>query len=211
MIETINSLDSQLFLYLNSLGSESFDGFWLFVTNKWTSIPLYLLALFLVYKHYGLKGALVILAAVALMIATTDQLSNVFKDGFKRPRPCQVESFQSIMRMIAVRCGKYGFFSAHAASSVAVSVFLSLLLRKKYLITPYLLLIWCAIVSYSRIYVGVHYPTDIIFGGLVGIGVGIAYYKILGMAYLKIMKCKVEILEQKAIKEKLAEVNSNNL
>src|SRR5690625_4801363 len=98
MIETLANLDTELFLYLNSLGSEKFDAFWLFVTNKWSSIPLYLLALFLVYRKYGVKGDLIILGVVALMIATTDQLSNLFKDSFQRPRPCQVDSFQDIMR-----------------------------------------------------------------------------------------------------------------
>src|SRR5699024_2728023 len=161
MIETLANLDTELFLYLNSLGSEKFDAFWLFVTNKWSSIPLYLLALFLIYRKHGVKGALIILGMIALMITTTDQLSNFFKDSFQRLRPCQVDSFQEIMRMVAPRCGKYGFFSAHAASSVAVSVFLSKLLRKDYKITPYLLLVWCSMVVYSRVYLGVHYPADI--------------------------------------------------
>ena len=191
MIETLANLDTELFLYLNSLGSEKFDAFWLFVTNKWSSIPLYLLALFLVYRKHGVKGALIILGVVALMIATTDQLSNLFKDSFQRPRPCQVDSFQDIMRMVAPRCGKYGFFSAHAASSVAVSVFLSKLLRRDYRITPYLLLVWCSMVAYSRVYLGVHYPADIIFGASIGAIVGIGYFKLLCYVYKRILKSEV--------------------
>lgn len=193
MIEVINNLDTRLFLYLNSLGSETFDGFWLFVTNKWSSVPLYLLALYLVYREHGIKGAMIILVTVALMIATTDQLSNLFKDGFQRPRPCQEDAFKDVMRMVAVRCGKYGFFSAHAASSVAVSIYLSRLLCSKYTITPYLLLIWCALVSYSRIYLGVHYPGDIVVGAMVGLIVGVVYYKLLTLAYYRVMKCKVHL------------------
>ena len=191
MIDTLANLDTELFLYLNGLGSEKFDAFWLFVTNKWSSIPLYLLALFLVYRKHGLKGALIILGVVALMIATTDQLSNLFKDSIKRPRPCQVASFQDIMRMVAPRCGKYGFFSAHAASSVAVSVFLSKLLRRDYKITPYLLLVWCSMVAYSRVYLGVHYPADIIFGASIGALVGVGYFRLLRYVYKRILKSEV--------------------
>ena len=191
MIDTLANLDTELFLYLNNLGSKKFDAFWLFVTNKWSSIPLYLLALFLIYRKHGVKGALIILGVVTLMIATTDQLSNLFKDSFQRPRPCQVASLQDIMRMVAPRCGKYGFFSAHAASSVAVSVFLSKLLRRDYRITPYILLVWSSLVAYSRVYLGVHYPADIIFGATVGALVGIGYFRLLRYAYLKIMHAEV--------------------
>lgn len=191
MIEALANLDTDLFLYLNNLGSEKFDTFWLFVTNKWTSIPLYALALYLVYRKHGIKGALIIMGVVALMIATTDQLSNFFKDSFQRARPCQVIAFQDVMRMVAPRCGKYGFFSAHAASAVAVSVFLSKLLRRDYNITPYLLLVWCSMVAYSRVYLGVHYPGDIIFGGSMGALVGIGYFKLLCYVYKKIMHTEV--------------------
>src|SRR5690625_7715016 len=100
MIDTLANLDTGLFLYLNNLGSEKFDTFWLYVTNKWTSIPLYVLALFLVYRKHGIKGALIIMGVVALMITTTDQLSNLFKDNLQRPRPCKVVSLQDIMLKI---------------------------------------------------------------------------------------------------------------
>lgn len=200
MIEILNNLDTELFLYLNNLGTESFDRFWLIVTNKFSSIPIYLLALILVYRHHGIKGALIILVTVILMITTTDQLSNLFKDGLQRARPCKVEDFQGVMRMIAIRCGKYGFFSAHAATSVAISVFLSKLLRHNYNITPYLLLVWCVLVSYSRVYLGVHYPGDILFGSFIGIFVGIGYFKLLCYVYLKVMKNQV-------VSSKLVKVN----
>lgn len=203
MIETLNNLDTELFLYLNNLGTETFDGFWLFVTNKFSSIPIYLLALLLVYRHHGIKGAIIILLIVGLMIATTDQLSNLFKDGFQRARPCKVEGFQGIMRMIALRCGKYGFFSAHAATSVAISVYLSKLLSQNYKITPYLLIVWCLLVSYSRVYLGVHYPGDILFGGFIGALVGIGYFKLMCYVYIKIMKHQV-------ISSKVVKVNPNN-
>jgi undecaprenyl-diphosphatase len=172
MIEELLKYDTELFLFLNNLGNESWDGFWLFITHKWGSIPIYALLLYLVYKEFGIKGTAVILIIVALMITTTDQLANLFKYGIQRPRPCRVESLQQSMRFIAEGCGRFGYFSAHAASSMAAAVFLGLLLRHRYYYLPFLLLFWAVLTAYSRIYLGVHYPLDIItgmiFGGIAG-------------------------------------------
>lgn len=172
MIETLVSYDTELFLFLNNLGSPAWDEFWRVVTEKWSSIPIYVILLYLVFKHYGLKGTLLILVCVALMITATDQLANLFKYGIERPRPCRVEALQDQMRFVADGCGRFGFFSAHAASSMAAAVFLGLALRNYYRYLPFLLLIWAVIVAYSRIYLGVHYPLDIItgmfFGGILG-------------------------------------------
>lgn len=172
MIETLLKYDTDLFLFLNSLGSETWDGFWLIVTAKWSSIPLYAVLLYLIYKHYGIKATLIVMVSVALMITATDQLANLFKYGIQRPRPCQVEALKGTMRFVADICGRYGYFSAHAASSMAAAVFLGLLLKKWYNYLPFLLLFWAVIIGYSRIYLGVHYPLDVItgmfFGGILG-------------------------------------------
>ncbi len=178
MIEELLKYDTELFLFLNKLGNTSWDGFWLIVTEKWSSIPIYAVLLYLVYKNYGLKGTLIVMISVALMITATDQLANLFKHGIKRPRPCQVETLRETMRYIAVRCGRYGYFSAHAASTMAVAVFLSLLLKKWYQYLPFLLLFWAAVVAYSRIYLGVHYPLDIVTGMFFGALIGLLFYNI---------------------------------
>ncbi len=176
MIETLLTYDTSLFLYLNNLGNESWDGFWLIVTEKWSSIPLYVGLLYLIYRHYGAKGALIVMVAVALMITATDQLANLFKYGIERPRPCRVEALQGQMRFIAEGCGRFGFFSAHAASSMAAAVFLGLALRKYYKYLPFLLLLWAVVVAYSRIYLGVHYPLDIVCGMALGGILGWGFY-----------------------------------
>lgn len=173
MIEELLKYDTELFLFLNNLGSESWDEFWRIVTEKWSSIPLYVILLYLIYKKLGTKGTLIVLVCAALLVTATDQLANLFKYNIMRPRPCRLESLQDSMRFVADGCGRFGYFSAHAASSMGVAVFLGLLLRPFFKYLPFLLLFWAVLLGYSRIYLGVHYPLDVItgmfFGGILGL------------------------------------------
>ncbi|MFT4673945.1 MAG: undecaprenyl-diphosphatase [Patiriisocius sp.] len=179
MIDTLLHYDEQLFLYLNNLGNPSWDESWRIITKKWSSIPLYVLLLFLVFKKFGIKATFIVMLCAAVMITATDQLANLFKYIlFKRPRPCRVEELQALMRFVADGCGRYGYFSAHAASSMAAAVFIGLLLKPYYKTLPFLLLLWAAVVAYSRIYLGVHYPLDIITGMFFGAWIGLAIFKL---------------------------------
>ena len=178
MIEELLTYDEKLFVFLNGLGTSSWDGFWLTVTHKLTFIPLYAVLLFLIYKKLGLKSSLITLLVVAVMITCTDQLSNLFKYGFERPRPCRLPHLENTIRYIATRCGKYGFFSAHAASSMALAVFVGLLLKKHFKNLIFILLFWSVLVSFSRIYVGVHYPGDLLGGAVVGVLIAVFCYKL---------------------------------
>ncbi len=168
MIEKIIALDQELFLYLNNLGTSTWDPFWLLITDKWTAIPLYAFLLFLIYRRFGVKGTLITVVLVALMITCTDQLANLFKHGFERPRPCGQQGVMEATRFIAVRCGRFGYFSAHASNSTALAIFIGILLKSKYPKLIYFLMFWAVIVVYSRIYVGVHYPLDVLTGMLIG-------------------------------------------
>jgi len=178
MLEQLLQFDKELFLFLNNLGSTTWDSLWLLITNRATFIPLYALLLFIIYKKFGLKSLLVFVVVIALMITFTDQVTNLFKDGFKRLRPCKTEGIMEHMRFIAARCGKYGFLSGHSSNSMAAAVFGGLLLRPHFKNLIFILLFWSALVAYSRIYVGVHYPLDIVSGLAFGAISGLAFYKL---------------------------------
>ena len=178
MLEQLLEYDEQLFLFLNSLGNTTWDGFWLAVTNKYTFIPLYAILLFLIYKKLGVKVMLLLVLVIAAMITFTDQSTNIVKRSVERFRPCACEDIMDIIRYIAERCStNRSFFSGHASNSMAAAVFGGLLLRPYYKNLIFILLFWSALVAYSRIYVGVHYPIDIICGMTFGAFSGFLFYK----------------------------------
>jgi len=187
MLEKIIQLDTNLLIYLNNLGVDSWDGFWMFVTSKFSSIPVYVVVLFFIYKYYGVKKTLYVLLFVAIIIAVSDQTANLFKYGFARLRPCHNESVRELIRVVKTSCGgKYSFFSAHASTSMAIAVFCSLLLKKHLKYITSLLIIWAVAVGYSRIYIGVHYPGDVLFGFAFGILISVSLFQLLKRVFKKI-------------------------
>ena len=185
-MEELMQLDEELFIFLNNLGTTTWDGFWLFITDKLASIPLYAVLLYLLYKSYGLKPTLVILVLVAGMITCTDQLSNFFKYGIGRLRPCHEPEVSSAMRLVKSYCGgQFGYFSAHAANSFGPAIFFTVLFKKKVKYISWFLLLWACVVAYSRIYIGVHYPLDVVTGALVGSLFGWLWAKLAIFAFQK--------------------------
>lgn len=163
--------DKEVFLFLNNLGSPAFDEFWKLISEKWIWIPLYAIFLFILARNFKLKSLVFILIFIALGITVSDQLAGVFKYGIERLRPCHDPSLDNLMR--EVKCGgQFGFYSSHASNSFFIANFLTILLKRKYGWFPYFLFIWAAVVSYSRIYLGVHFPMDIIFGAIMGFLIG---------------------------------------
>lgn len=178
-METLKQLDEKIFLYLNNLGTEKWDGFWIIMTDQWMSIPLYAFLMFLIYKKTNLKSAFVSLATILAMMVVVYGISQLAKYGVARPRPCNMGfDMRFPLALKGKECGEYGFFSTHASSGMALILFTGLILKKyyRYILIP--LFIWLAFFCYSRIYVGKHYLGDIIAGLLVGLIVGYLFYKL---------------------------------
>ena len=176
MLDRIKQIDTELLIFLNNLGNKSWDPLWVSITDKFTFLPLFILIIFFLFKKNGTKGLLVILLFISVLILFTDQFTNVVKDFTQRLRPCRLDELQGLLRDIDIRCGKYGFFSAHAANSISVTIFIINCVDEsvKKFLKPVLIL-WVMIFSYSRIYLGVHYPLDTVFGLLFGIFSGFLF------------------------------------
>ena len=176
MFDRIKQIDTELLIFLNNLGNKSWDPLWVSITDKFTFLPLFILIIFFLFKKNGTKGLLVILLFISVLILFTDQFTNVVKDFTQRLRPCRSDELQGLLRDIDIRCGKYGFFSAHAANSISVTIFIINCVDEsvKKFLKPVLIL-WVMIFSYSRIYLGVHYPLDTIFGLSFGIFSGFLF------------------------------------
>ena len=189
MIESIVDKDIELLIFLNNLGTTQWDGFWLFISNKFSAIPLYLLLLYLTFKRFGLKKTFVIVLFVVLLITISDQTSNLFKYGFKRLRPCHDEAIQGLIRLVKERCGGlYSYFSAHASNSMAIAIFFSLLLKGGNKFLTYFLIFWALLTAYSRIYIGVHFPLDVLTGALIGVIYATLIYKLFILFSNKFMR-----------------------
>jgi len=178
MFDTLLQKDIELLIYLNNLGTVQWDGFWLVITNKFSAIPLYFVLLYYTYKQYGFKKTFIAIIFIAVLIAISDQTSNLFKFSVKRFRPCHDENISQLIRLVKENCGgMYSFFSAHASNAMAIAIFFSLVLIKKLKIIVPVLIIWAFFVAYSRVYIGVHFPLDVATGMLFGAMYGFLFYK----------------------------------
>lgn len=163
--------DQELLLFLNRLGDSAFDPFWLLMTSKWFWIPFYVILLYLLYKSFPLKKLIFVIILIAIGITISDQLAGIFKYGVGRLRPCHNDLLMAKMRLVTCG-GQFGFYSSHSSNSFFLVSFLSILIGEKYRILPYILLFWALLVSYSRIYLGVHFPLDVVYGAAVGFFLG---------------------------------------
>ncbi len=177
MIESIISIDKQLMIYLNNLGTASWDPFWLFITKQKNWVPFFLVLLFLVYKKVNLKTLGVVLLLLAILITVTDQFTNLVKWYFERQRPCNTADIQEHLRI--VHCSDtLSFFSGHASNSTGTMTFIFLLLRRYYR-WAFLVFLFPLIFAYSRIYLAMHFPVDILTGAFVGLLLGLLFFQLL--------------------------------
>ncbi|MES2238764.1 MAG: phosphatase PAP2 family protein [Bacteroidota bacterium] len=183
MLDKLLSLDVQLFVYLNGLGSESYDGLWLFITKQTNWIPLFLFLLYIIYKKLGAKQTLYVLLSIAVLILITDQFTNLVKNSVERLRPCNNPEINSFIRIVQSR-SSFSFFSGHASNTMASAMFIYLLI-KPYFKYTLLLFLWPLIFAYSRIYLGLHYPLDILCGYLFGMLTGLFVFRVYQFTQIK--------------------------
>lgn len=186
IVHNLDMWDRALFLFLNGFHSPFWDVVMDFITDRRPWFPCYVaLGLFLIFKFRW--RSIFILLTIGILITASDQFtSGYLKPTVQRLRPCHEPAIAAQAHVVDGCGGQYGFVSSHASNTFAIAAFLSLLLGWRYR-AMYLLWPWAAIVTYSRIYVGVHYPGDLVVGGLIGVLLAgmllLCYYLLLPQRY----------------------------
>lgn len=179
------NVDTDFLLYLNGFYNEFFDTFMFLFSGKWIWVPMYLALAYVLFKNMTPKQAVGCIVAIALVIVVTDQMSSsLIRHAVGRLRPANLDNpISDLVHVVnGYRGGRYGFPSSHAANSFGLVFFLFFLMRKSPL--PAIMTLWAIVNCYSRIYLGVHYPGDILCGSLVGL-LGAA---IVWLVYRKLTK-----------------------
>lgn len=176
LLQTIIDIDKSIFYFLNGMHSPFWDVAMALFTRTETWLLFYGTLIFFIIKKYRMKSILVLLL-IALCIVFADQFSGLIKDLVQRLRPTHDPSMEGMVHNVLSKGGLYGYFSSHAANTFSVAVFTSFLFRNR----AYNLLIfaWAAGVSYTRIYLGVHFPFDVLTGIIVGSAIGYGLFRLM--------------------------------
>ncbi|MEI8084753.1 MAG: phosphatase PAP2 family protein [Paludibacter sp.] len=168
IIDTLKLWDSTLFLFINGMHAPFFDGIMFAISYKFTWVPLYIAVLYMIIKHWKRESIWIILALIVCIVIADQVSSGLIKHLVERPRPSHAAHLNGLVHLVnGYSGGLYGFVSSHAANSFGFALLSSLIFRhKSYTI---LLFVWAVLTAYSRIYLGVHYPLDIVGGIMVGI------------------------------------------
>lgn len=176
VIQTISDWDKSAFFFLNGFHNDLMDNVMALFTLTSTWIIFYGVTLYLIIRKYGRKSIPVIISLV-LIILFSDQIANLLKHGVMRLRPSQDPAVKPLAHIFFSAGGLYGFVSAHAANAFSFATFSALLFRSRgYTIFIYP---WACLIAYTRIYLGVHYPGDILGGILLGTLVGWGVFRLL--------------------------------
>ncbi|MAZ27512.1 MAG: phosphatase PAP2 family protein [Cytophagaceae bacterium] len=184
MWEQLAEWDRKLFVFLNNLGVDDYDNFWIFITqiNHW--IPLYLIFFGLFFYSFSWKKAILSILFTLISLAAVVSFTQFVKIQVARLRPNNEPLLEDLIRVLQ-KPTNFSFFSGHAASSFAVTTFVVLVLRKKH---PWVFAfyIWPVLFAMSRIFVGVHYPSDILVGAGVGVSMASLFYYFYKKTCLKL-------------------------
>jgi undecaprenyl-diphosphatase len=167
MLDCLRSVDQSLFFFLNGMHCPLFDTIMYWGTNTLTWFPLYVVLLYLMIRRYRWQVLWILLFA-ALMIIVSDQLANFFKDWIARPRPSHDSGLNPVHTVNGYLGGELGFYSGHASNSMAIAVFAIILLGRPFPYFALIMLFWALFMGYTRIYLGVHYPGDVLAGWISG-------------------------------------------
>jgi undecaprenyl-diphosphatase len=174
LLQDIIQIDQNLLIYLNNLGSTKWDSLWLFITNQFFWTPLFILIFYLTIKSYGWKTGGFLILSMIVLVAFSDQFTNFIKNTVQRFRPNNNEEIKHLLRVL-INPQSYSFMSGHATTSTFFSVYVLLLLKDNYKYI-YLILFFPLVFSYSRLYLGVHFPIDIFVGILIGVTFANLYF-----------------------------------
>ncbi|HSI75760.1 MAG TPA: phosphatase PAP2 family protein [Lunatimonas sp.] len=178
MMTTLKQWDEALFHFLNAQRMDWLDPVMKTLTGTYIWIPLYAFLIYLIFKSYGMTGFWYVGFTVLLILLADKFTSGFMKPFFERLRPCHDPRWEGMINTYAGRGGQYGFASSHAATAFEVASYMFLIFRGKIQAMGWLFL-WAASISYTRIYLGVHYPSDILVGALVGIASGLITFSLV--------------------------------
>ncbi|MCH2194498.1 phosphatase PAP2 family protein [Kordia sp.] len=184
MLDSLLTYDKELLIYLNNLGDMKFETFWLFTTKFIYWIPLIIFIFYKIHKKFTKEQAKYIIGCGIVILLFSLLIVEAVKIGVERMRPCNDPTVAPFLNII-IQPKNYSFFSGHATVSVALTIFLVLTLRHVFSWIR-LLYIWPILFIYSRLYFGVHYPSDIFTGIIVGIIIGVAFHRICNACIVKL-------------------------
>jgi membrane-associated phospholipid phosphatase len=174
IFQSLQSFDQSLFVYINQVATHPLtDTLMPFFRESTLWIPFYLFLIVFVFVNFGKKGWVWLLFAFITVLLTDQFSSSIIKNWVQRPRPCADPLLYGQVRLLLDHCsGGYSFTSSHATNHFGVATFLFVTLGRYFGNWKYLLFIWASLICYAQVYVGVHYPLDVVFGALLGFLIG---------------------------------------